>query len=112
MTDPRSPQDEVLERAGCPREACLDVPRKPADEAPGLLDKPQLIARLMRGLAALAVLLLLLDLIYTPHFHSGVESGWGFGFYGIYGFLGLVVLVIGAKALRLLVMRSEDYYDQ
>ncbi len=88
------------------------MPRKSPDEAPGILDKPERVKRWMKYLTVAAVLVLLFDLFYTPHFHADVEAGWGLGFYGIYGFLGLVVLVFGAKFLRLLVMRPEDYYDE
>ena len=69
------------------------------------------IRRWMRILFAVSVLLLLVDLVYHPHFHTELESGGGVvGFYGLYGFAGLVLLVLGAKLLRQLVMRPEDYY--
>jgi hypothetical protein len=35
-----------------------------------------------------------------------------FGFYGFYGFIGCVGLVLGAKALRKVLFRPEDYYDE
>ncbi len=96
-----------------------DVPRKAPDEPPGILQQPERTKRWMRNLFIAAVVVLLLDLIYSPHFHSAVESGGGDkesigikGFYGIYGFLGLVVLVVGSKVLRAFVMRPEDYYDE
>lgn len=103
MSHPDAPHDDSFP----------DVPRKAADEAPGILDQPARTKRWMRILCSVAFLLLLLDLLYTPHFHADVEAGGGiFGFYGVYGFLGLVALVLGAKLLRGLVMRPEDYYDQ
>jgi hypothetical protein len=33
------------------------------------------------------------------------------GFYAIFGFVACVMLVLGAKQLRNIVMRKEDYYD-
>lgn len=90
-----------------------DVPRKRPDEEPGILDKPGLIKRWMRILFAAAVLLLLADFLYHPHFHTDLESGGGIkGFYGLYGFAGLVILVLGAILLRQIVMRPENYYDE
>ena len=35
-----------------------------------------------------------------------------FGFYCIVGFVSLAAIVFGARVLRRLVMRSEDYYDR
>ena len=53
------------------------------------------------------------EIFYTPHFHPGIESGGGiWDFYGLYAFVAIVVLVVGAKALRLFVSRPEDYYDE
>jgi hypothetical protein len=114
MTHPQTPSPE-----GLPPDDLPDVPRKAPDEAPGILQQPERTKRWMRMLFIAAGVLLLLDLIYTPHFHSVVESGGGTqeslgikGFYGIYAFLGLVVLIVGAKVLRAIVMRPEDYYDE
>jgi hypothetical protein len=43
-----------------------------------------------------------------------VHHGFSFeswpGFYSLYGFIGCVTLVLGAKELRKLIMRGEDYY--
>jgi len=104
MTSPPSPW---------PGEERPEVPRKLPDEAPGILQQPQRVRRWMRALFVLALLLLALDLVYRAHFHTEVEHGHGItGFYGLYGFVGLVVLIVGAKLLRHLVMRREDYYDQ
>ena len=45
------------------------------------------------------------------HLHPYFEAESIYGFYGWYGFVGCVALVLGAKALRVVLMRSEDYYD-
>ena len=45
------------------------------------------------------------------HLHPHFEIEGFFGFYGFYGFIGCVGLVLGAKALRVVLMRPEDYYD-
>ena len=44
------------------------------------------------------------------HGHFAIEGL--FGFYGFYGLIGCVGLVLGAKALRVILMRPEDYYDE
>ena len=46
------------------------------------------------------------------HKHGEVTAEYLFGFYGVYGFIGCVALVLAAKWLRTVVMRSEDYYDR
>jgi hypothetical protein len=90
-----------------------EVPRKAPDEPPGILGQPERIARWMKVLFGVSLVLLLVDFVYVPHFHTDLESGGGLpGFYGLYGFAGLVVLVLGAKILRQIVMRPEDYYDE
>lgn len=43
------------------------------------------------------------------HAHYGFER-WP-GFYGLFGFASFVFIVFAAKALRKVVMRPEDYYD-
>lgn len=90
-----------------------DVPRKTPDEEPGLLNQPQRIKRWYVMLVIAAAVLMLADFFYTQHFHTEIESGGGVrDFYGLYAFLGLVVLVVGSKVLRAIVMRPEDYYDE
>ncbi len=46
--------------------------------------------------------------------HRHIDHAWEklFGFHGVYGFVACVLLVIGAKELRKLIMRKEDYYDE
>ena len=88
-------------------------PHAPSSAGKPPAGKPDRIKRWMKILTGAAVVLLLIDFVYTSHFHAEVEAGGGIkGFYGLYGFLGLVILVLGAKALRLIVMRPEDYYDE
>ncbi|MBH67927.1 MAG: hypothetical protein CMM58_06210 [Rhodospirillaceae bacterium] len=53
--------------------------------------------------------LFIADFFYHKHVMFEIDS-W-FGFYAIYGFVMCVGLVLGAKILRTLIMRSEDYYD-
>lgn len=73
------------------------------------LDQPANVDRIVRGLIAACVLLVVADLLYHKHVHYGFER-W-FGFYGFYGFISCVLLVRAAVVLRKWVMRSEDYYE-
>lgn len=74
-----------------------------------LFDEPRNVRRVIRGLLVVCAVLFGLDLIIHRH----VEHPWEamIGFYAVYGFVGCVVLVLLAKVLRRIVMRSEDFYD-
>ena len=73
------------------------------------LDRPgsvDLIVKLLIGISALTVLA---DLFYHKHAEYHFQE-W-IGFDAFYGFVACVGLVLAAKVLRKLLMRSEDYYD-
>jgi len=72
---------------------------------------PPGLKKWLRLFYLICALLLLAD--FVPVFHHANDKGpsW-WGFYGIYGFTACVLLVVTAKLLRKLVMRSEDYYDE
>lgn len=72
-------------------------------------DKPLISRSVFRGLCAVALGLLALDLVHHRH----VVHAWEglFGFYGVYGFVACVALVLVARLLRTVLMRREDYYD-
>jgi protein-S-isoprenylcysteine O-methyltransferase Ste14 len=73
------------------------------------LDKRENVTRLWRGYVWVCLSLLLLDVVYSRHATHPWDSLWGF--YAIFGFVGIVLLVLGAKQLRRMVMRQEDFYD-
>ena len=80
-----------------------------SDERKHLFDDPRNVKRVIRGLLVVCAVLVLLDLvIQRKAYHPWEEM---FGFYAVYGFVGCVVLVLLAKVLRRIVMRSEDFYD-
>ena len=54
--------------------------------------------------------LLAIDPFVHKHGYFEIEHWWGF--YGIYGFVGCVFLVLGAKEMRKILMRPEDYYEE
>jgi hypothetical protein len=72
-------------------------------------DKPQNVKRVLRVLYAICGVLFLIDFVYHRHIVHPWEGLWGF--HAIYGFIACVVLVLGAKEMRKLLMRKEDYYD-
>lgn len=74
------------------------------------LDDPRNVDRLVYGLYAICVVLLLADFFADRHGPFAVEH-W-FGFYGIFGFVACVGLVLAAKELRKAIMRPENYYDR
>lgn len=83
--------------------------KKASDEPRRWLDEPRNHTRIYYGLIGLCVAVVAADLFYEKHVHYEAESL--IGSYGLYGFVGCVALVLGAKELRKLLMRNEDYYD-
>ncbi len=73
------------------------------------LDRFENVKKLVRAFGAVCAVMFLADLVLERH----VDHPWEelFGFYAIYGFVACVVLVLGAKQMRKLVMRKEDHYD-
>ena len=87
----------------------------PLAEDAHFFDRPANVRRLLRLLFGACALLVAVDLLDVTglwefrHPHLRAE-GWP-GFYPFYGFVGCVLLVLAARVLRLVVMRSEDYYE-
>ena len=73
------------------------------------LDKPSNVKKITVGLIMISVLLFLADAFYHKHIHFEAESI--FGFYALVGFVAFIGIVLSGKALRKILMRSEDYYD-
>jgi uncharacterized membrane protein len=73
------------------------------------LDQPKNVTVIVWILVAVCVLLFFADAFYHKHPYFEIEEL--FGFYGFYGFFVCVALVLIAKSLRSILMRSEDYYD-
>ncbi len=90
-----------------------------SSESPRWLDDFENVRKIYRGLWILCLLLLILGegLLRWARSHAhadGAPHGFAFeswpGFYSLYGFVACVALVLAAKQLRRLLMRSEDYY--
>lgn len=87
----------------------VDVKRVPPDTSHWLV-RPGTIRWLwivsLVGLAGLV----LADLLVEHHPHFGIDGTFGFGAW--FGFVSCVILVVGAKALGVLLKRPVDYYDK
>ena len=73
------------------------------------LDKDGSVDKIWYALLILCFVLTSADLFYEKHPHFEIEK-W-FGFYSGFGFVFSGGLVLGAKELRRILMRKEDYYD-
>ena len=74
-----------------------------------VFDDPRNVKRLLRVLYVVCAGLVLIDFVHHRHVVHSWENLWGF--YAVYGFVACVALVLIAKEMRKLLMRSEDYYD-
>lgn len=83
---------------------------KPKGEDPRWLDDPKNVNKIVYGLYGLCALLLVIDPFIHKHGPFAIEHWWGF--YGIYSLVGCVFLVLGAKEMRKILMRDEDYYER
>ena len=64
--------------------------------------------RLIIGLIVVCVFLFAMDFVW--HRHTKVPGEEFYGFHAIAGFVSFTVIVLGARALRLLIRRDESYY--
>lgn len=80
------------------------------DENKYWLDKPANIKKLIIAVVVICAGLLASEFFYEKHGHFAIEK-W-FGFYGFYGFIVFCAIVMTGKALRKVLMRKEDYYDE
>ncbi len=74
------------------------------------LDKPRNVTRIYWGIWIVCALLASADFFYDKHAVFGIEEFPAF--YGLYGFIVCFGLVLGAKELRKIIKRGEDYYDR
>lgn len=81
----------------------------PPQDDPRWLDKPGSVDLLIKILVIACVVTVLADFGYHKHGEFHFQEFPGFD--AIFGFLAYVGLVNLAKGVRVLLMRSEDYYD-
>jgi|GEM_PF-1272922 len=110
-------QDAPAAKVSVGPEPTVPAPRTatPADDIAAPLaraflwvDSPLAVQRLILGLGALCAFLFLFDLFWHRHAYVPGEGLWGY--YAIAGFVSFTVIVLGAKALRTVIRRDEDYY--
>ena len=75
------------------------------------LDEDKNVKKIIWALCIACALSVIAVLFYHKHIVYAAED-WVPGMYGWYGFIGCVFLVLSAKLLRKLLMRSEDYYEE
>lgn len=89
----------------------MATPRQPSR----YLDKPENVSRLWRRFVIVCAVVAAVDILgligFVYHRHALLFVEGLPGFYAAWGFVGIVVLIFGAKKLRRLVMRPEDYYQ-
>ena len=71
-------------------------------------DSPRRVEWVVRALMVLCALLVLFELVW--HRHAYVPGESMFGYHAIVGFFAFMWIVLGAKGLRRLIRRDEDYY--
>lgn len=72
------------------------------------LDNMKNVDRIVYALFVLCTALFAADFLYHKHTYLTIEDIPGF--YALYGFFMCAALVICARAMRVILMRSEDYY--
>jgi hypothetical protein len=80
------------------------------NEPQGFFDKPENVSKMLKVFYVICGLLVLADFVVHRHIYHDWEKIPAF--YAIYGFVGCVVLVLIAREMRKVLMRSEDYYDE
>ena len=84
----------------------------PPKEPVGWTDRADTVKRFLVSFYVICGVLVVAELVLGratehPHPYEGP-----FGFYAAYGFLSFWFLVILARGMRKLLIRSEDYYDE
>jgi hypothetical protein len=72
------------------------------------VDNPANVKRLYQGLIVVCVALFLTDFVYARHGNFEFEHFWGY--FGVFGFVAFCMVIFGAKSLRVLIKRDENYY--
>ena len=83
---------------------------EPSKEKRYWLDDKKNVNKVWYSLIIICAITVICDFFYHKHVEFAVEDIIP-GMYGWYGFLGCVFLVLAAKGLRKLLMRSETYYE-
>jgi len=76
---------------------------------PHWLDEPRHVRLLWRLFLVALALTVLAELTVILHPHFRIEAL--FGFHALYGFLACLAMIVVAKALGMLLKRSDRYYE-
>lgn len=79
-------------------------------EKPAWIERKPTVTWIYRSVWIVCIALGFADFFYHKHTVYRIEEFPAF--YGLYGFIVCVGLVLGAKELRKLLKRDEDYYDR
>jgi hypothetical protein len=74
------------------------------------IDDMRNVYKIFWAVVIVCAILFLSDAFYHKHVVFDFEN-W-FGFFGLFGFTVSFVLVLVARQMRKIIMRSEDYYDR
>lgn len=74
------------------------------------LDHPENVRKVWQGFLVVLALTVAAELLVTLHPHFTLEGV--FGFHAAYGFIACAAMIIGAKALALVLKRPDTYYDE
>jgi len=80
------------------------------DDKPHWLDQPRNVKRLWRGFLLVLALTVLAEWFVPLHPHFKIESIFGFNAW--FGFGVCAAMIVGAKALALLLKRRDSYYGK
>jgi hypothetical protein len=84
----------------------------PPKEPIGWMDKPDVVKRLFLAFYVLCGLLIVGELIFGKESEHPHPWEWPPFFYALSGFVAFWFLVLVARPMRSLLIRSEDYYDE
>lgn len=80
------------------------------DDKPHWLDQPRNVKLLWRAFLGVLALTVLAELLIPPHPVFEIESVFGFNAW--FGFTVCAAMIVGAKALALLLKRRDTYYGR
>ena len=76
------------------------------------MDKPDLVKRLFLSFYVICGLLVVAELVFGKESEHPHPWEWPPFFYAFSGFVAFWFLVLVARPMRSLLIRSEDYYDE
>lgn len=88
---------------------CALILRYSRNKTLSFFDKPRNVKGCL--LVFYAILVVLLGYDFFVHKHDAIPLGNAPEFFAVYGFIACVVLIFGARVLRLFVKRDERYYE-